>query len=481
MEVVGICPCSGIDAHGHISFPDLSPKMKLDPSSLLFACAAACLSTTGFSQADIPPEDWTKQIGTAAEDHTTGVAHDGAGGAFVSGSINATGNQQCYAARIGAQGQTVWQSILGSNSWLEETYGVLADGEGGCWVISKAHQASDWLAPGLSPGGSSYDGILLRYNSGGTLIVSTRIGDVWDNEPTAICSDGAGGVFVGGLDSGFGDIWLLRVDSQGTQLWFEDIDPPTGRIDELSSLCPDGAGGCYLGGAGGGDVFGPGSGLGSDDSILLRFDSAGNQTGGVQFGTSSRDKLYALALADNGDVFCGGTTLGSFGGPSAGSFDVFVSRMDSSLSTVWVRQFGSSGGEYPTTIGVRDDGSLVLAGLTGGALGGPSFGNVDAWLATMDASGAGLGLLQVGTNVPEFGGYVAVGSGEDVFLAGWSGGLFGAQQYGSTDLFVPQVWPAWARAGVLQSCDRKLEWFPRQLAGGGQQSGLCERLNPYGK
>ena len=77
----------------------------------------------------------------------------------------------------------------------------------------------------------------------------------------------------------------------------------------------------------------------------------------------------------------GGRTLGSLGGPNAGTFDSWIAHYDTSGNQTWITQFGTS--EWDTALALAPDGAggVMVAGGTSGSLGGPNAGNFDAFLA----------------------------------------------------------------------------------------------------
>jgi hypothetical protein len=98
-----------------------------------------------------------------------------------------------------------------------------------------------------------------------------------------------------------------------------------------------------------------------------------------------------------------GFTAGSLGGPSAGGYDVFLSKFDASGNLQWVRQLGTSSDEAANTIGsvgasAYSSGNVYLASCTFGDLGGPNAGREDAFLAKYDDDGNLRWIEQFGTS-----------------------------------------------------------------------------------
>lgn len=115
-------------------------------------------------------------------------------------------------------------------------------------------------------------------------------------------------------------------------------------------------------------------------------------------GSLLNDEVLDLAAAPDGDVLsCGyfNQTANLYGQslPSAGSSDIFVSRMAGNGEALWSRRFGGAGPDRATAIAPGEDGSSYLAGTFVGTV---SFGDfqlsavgdsVDVFVAKLDALG----------------------------------------------------------------------------------------------
>ena len=88
-----------------------------------------------------------------------------------------------------------------------------------------------------------------------------------------------------------------------------------------------------------------------------------------QFGTSRGDFAYGLSADGLGNVYIAGDTQGSLGGPNAGWYDAFIAKYDASGNRLWTEQFGTS--EYDAFNEVSADGlgNVYVSGQTEGASG----------------------------------------------------------------------------------------------------------------
>ena len=170
----------------------------------------------------------------------------------------------------------------------------------------------------------------------------TAPGGVWGGQ---IAVDGAGGVYVGGSakgaphlgddgdaglgrDAGAGDTsvpFVAKLDTTGSRLWLRQLPASLGFTQILGAPT-----GVYSGGSTTSVVPG-GSGAGSDDLSVARFDASGSIVWAAQFGTQKSDTGGYIASAPGGGVYLGGNTRGAIDDlKNPGGIDFFVMRYDGS-------------------------------------------------------------------------------------------------------------------------------------------------------
>lgn len=152
-----------------------------------------------------------------------------------------------------------------------------------------------------------------------------------------------------------------------------------------------------------------------------------NYTWAEQFGTPLSD--YSQALDADGNIYAVGATAGALPGEiSAGKFDVFIRKYDSSGNLVWTDQFGSA--EQDEGFGVMVSGTAVyVTGAVGpgGVLPGEtSFGSHDGFIRRYDTDGNHIWTDQFGTS--EYDDAVAVVTdGLLLYVVGQTEGAFPGQ------------------------------------------------------
>ncbi|MCH8270788.1 MAG: hemolysin, partial [Planctomycetes bacterium] len=185
------------------------------------------------------------------------------------------------------------------------------------------------------------------------------------------------------------------------------------------------------------DLGGPNAGTPWTDAFLARYSAAGNRLWIRQFGTSGTDKARALAPDDTGGAMVAGYTGGSLGGAYAGRGDVFLARYDSAGNQLWIRQFGTDRTDKAFALAPDGAGGVMIAGETTGSLGGPSAGFWDVFLARYDSAGNQLWISQFGSSSTDVARALAPDGAGGVMVAGWTdGGLGGPNAGDSADVFL---------------------------------------------
>jgi hypothetical protein len=287
-----------------------------------------------------------------------------------------------------------------------------------------------------------------------TPLWTRQLGTTTSDYGFGVAVDGAGNAYItggtfgslGGPNAGSGDAFLARYDGSGGLLWTRQFG--TTSDDVGGGVAVDGAGNAYITGATFGSLGGPSAGI--YDAYLAKYDASGVLLWTRQLGTTSLDQGIGVAADDAGNAYIAGYTLGSLGGPNAGSVDVFLARCDTSGALLWTRQFGTTESDVGYGVAVDGAGDAYITGSTLGSLGGPNAGEDDAFLVKYDASGALLKTRQFGTTSEDRGNGVDVDVDVDgarnAYIAGFTYGSLGGANGGFQDAFL-------ARYVACHPCD----------------------------
>ena len=305
------------------------------------------------------------------------------------------------------------------------------------------------------------------------------------DEANGIAVDDAGNVYVTGsftdtvdfdpgtgtfnlTDNGGGDIFLLKLDTNGDFVWAKQFG--ASFFDTAHSIAVDGDSNVYTTGFFAGTVdFDPGAGAsnltaaGSNDIFISKLDSNGSFVWAQRLGGSSFETALDIAVAPTGNVY----TTGIFEGtadfdPGAGTLnlvsnggrDAFVSVLDGSGNLVWAKSFGGSLDEVARGITVADSGSVYTTGnFVGQADFDPgagtftlgSAGNNDLYTLKLNSSGDFVWAVSIDGNSFEESHGIALDGAENVYTIGSffsttnfnpGGVAFELTSNGGSDLFV---------------------------------------------
>ena len=156
----------------------------------------------------------------------------------------------------------------------------------------------------------------------------------------------------------------------------------------------------------------------------------------VQFGTVGIDMGAAVAVDSEGFVIVVGSTMGDLTGPNAGSYDAFVRKHAPDGQVRWTRQFGTPGWDEALAVTTDADDNIVVAGATGGNLGGSNQGTSDAFVRQYSPDGDVGWTEQFGTAQFDRAVALAIDGSGDLVVAGQGVGVPSGEGSSATAGFV---------------------------------------------
>jgi hypothetical protein len=285
-----------------------------------------------------------------------------------------------------------------------------------------------------------------------------RFGNTGDNfYPEGIAVDTDGNIYIAGraygdldgsgsqVDHGQYDVFLMKLDSQGTAKWIRQIG--TADYDRGFGVAVDSVGNVYVIGDTEGDLDGTGSQThkGNYDAFLVKYDSDGDQQWLRQIGTSGVDYGRGIFIDSSDKIYIVGLTTDDIDGAGSeynhGQQDIFLMRYDTSGNQKLVKQIGSGYIDYVggdnTDIGngvaVDSNGNIFIVGFE-------SHTNGHQFLRKLDSSGdeewyGDIGVWTIGMTMD-----VAVDANGNIYVTGYaSQDLDGAgpqQHYSGEDIFL---------------------------------------------
>ena len=316
-------------------------------------------------------EMWNETFGGTGFDYGSSVQESSDGGYVIVGRTwsYGAGSSDVWLIKTDSSGNKLWDKTFGGTN-SDDGYSVQQTDDGG-YVI--AGQTSSYGA-----GPFDFDVWLIKTDSTGNEIWNkTFDGSQKMDYGKSIQQTSDGGyVIVGSTYSyyaGSYDFWLIKTDSAGNEIWnktFGEIKNDRGySVQELSDGGYVIAGRTHSYGAGSSDVW------------LIKTDSDGNEMWNKTFGGIRDDEGYSVQQTVDGGYVIAGRTH-SYG---AGSSDVWLIKTDSAGNEIWNKTFGGSRDDGGYSVQESIDGGYVIAGYTS-SYGACSF-DFDVWLIKTDSTG----------------------------------------------------------------------------------------------
>ena len=307
---------------------------------------------------------WSRAYGGSGEDVGYFVQQTDDGGYVVVGSSNsyAMGEELLWLVKTDGNGSLIWDRTFGGF--------VSSAGDGG-WSVEQTTDGG-YIAAGYtqSSGSGRKDLWLIKTDALGDLIWEKSYGGPEDDVGMSVLQSRDGGYIVAGRTASFGgggdDIWLLKTDSLGREIWNETYG---GRGDDAGFQVLEEDDGYALVGR---------TESGEEDKriLMIRVD----QEGVVLWENS----YQGGSVASLQPTYDGGYIMAGRVDSNEGKRDALLIKADSVGAEQWSMRLGGRGEDIGTYALQSRDGSFLLAGITS------SFGQgrEDAWLVKLGEDAA---------------------------------------------------------------------------------------------
>ncbi len=350
---------------------------------------------------------WAKALGGV---DSAGIAVDGLGNVYVTGSLafpgdfdpgagsfilTSAGANDIFISKLDSAGNFVWAKALGGVD-DDNGRGIATDGLGNVFTTGTFFGTADFDPGGgtfnlTSPG--SLDVFVSKLDSAGNFVWAKRFGGTNGDYAYGVSTDKFGnvlttGFFIGTVDfdpspavnnltsAGISDIFISKLDSAGNFVWAKALGGSS--FDYGTEIDIDDLGNVYTTGTFSDTAdFDPDSGSfnlissGAFDIFVSKLDSAGNFIWAKSFGAANNDVGNGISIDSSGNVYTTGyfqdkvdfnPGTGTFNMTSAGSFDVFVSKLDNAGNFVWTKAFGGTSPDIGEGIAIDGLGNVHTTG-----------------------------------------------------------------------------------------------------------------------
>ena len=438
-------------------------KNKSDATSQPFLTARACVLGLAFTallhapaHGQIITQRWLTQWGTSGTDQALGLAVDAAGRTWVSGRTTgslggASAGSDLFLTPLSITG------VLGTSvqrGGTSDELGCAAAVVGGSTVFSVGYTNSAIWNGAAVVGGT--DAVAVGYSTAGVYQSTTRWGSTGEdiayaaagNATHLLTAGSAAGTIDGQATAGGLDAFLSKRTSTGALVWTRTVG--TTAWDVGYGAAWDSVGNGYLTGYTDGSLptF---TNAGINDIFLARYDASGTQTLLRQWGSIGTDIAYDVEVDVSGNIYLTGYTSGALGGQTNnGSFDAFLTKLDSSGNVLWTRLLGGTDNDYGNALALDAAGQVWIGGLSSSSFAGhTNAGSNDAFLALYDSAGTLLDTRWWSTAGDDRITGLAVAPDGSVGASGLTYGTLGAANAGGIDAFAVSVVPEPTSAALL--------------------------------
>jgi len=349
-----------------------------------------------------PNFEWANAMGASGADQSKDVVVDASGNVYTTGYFSGTvdfdpsagvynltsaGGQDIFISKVDAFGNFMWaKQMRGAGNDVGNSIEV--DASGNVYTTGYFQSTVDF-----DPGATTYtftsaggqDIFISKLDALGNFVWAKQIGDIGTDTGNSIAIDVSGnvyttGAFVATVDfdpgattymlssAGSFDIFISKLDPSGNFVWAGKMGTTVSDIGQTITL--DAAGNVYTTGYfSNGTVvdFDLGAGVynltsaGGQDIFISKLDASGNFVWAKQMGGTLNDVGNDITLDAAGNVYTTGyfsgtadfdPSAGLYNLTSAGSQDIFISKLDASGNFVWAKQMGSTSNDQSLGIGI---------------------------------------------------------------------------------------------------------------------------------
>ena len=329
------------------------------------------------------------------------IVIDDMGNSYIVGSIEGDwddqinqGGSDVLITKLDARGEFLWTRLLGGSGY-DSARDVALNAAGQLFVVGRT--SSDEFEGNTRIG--NFDGFVMQLDTDGNIGWVSLLGTTTTDYLTSVTVDNLGDVivtgtsqgdFAGASNNGSQDIVVAKYDTTGEQQWLTMVGGD--RNEMIGGLTIDSENNIILGGSTRSDIFYGQARLGGTDVIIVKLDSDGDLLSSSRMGSVGIETIRDIIEDSEGNlVFTGQSNNSDWSGPSLGSFDAYIMKLDSSDTQLWVEKVGSSLSDSPNFLLKDSAENYFMGGVTEDSL--PGFINVDrrestdAFLAKFDSDG----------------------------------------------------------------------------------------------
>jgi len=307
---------------------------------------------------------WQRRIGGSSNEFFQGMAIDDSGNIYAVGSTASyESGTSAYIVKYNSSGAVQWQRALYSTSTIDLRKVAVDSSSSNIYAVG--------FTSALSSGGN--DVFICKYSVSGVLQWQRRLGGTSNDDGSGIALDGSDNVYIQYQHSsgqGGYDLGIAKYNSSGVIQWQRSLG---GTSNESGAgLAIDSSDNIYI------PAMTVSEGQGSYDAGVAKYNSSGAIQWQRIIGGTGSDNVSDLAVDSSGNVYVFGTTLSA----GAGSQDTLIVKYNSSGVVQWQRSFGTTSYEYAGGIAVDSSNNLYFGGRSNVT------GNYDSFIVKVPSDGS---------------------------------------------------------------------------------------------
>ena len=335
-----------------------------------------------------------QSIGGSSYDQITSVAGTSDGGYIAGGYFAGTitvGEETLTSS--GQNGMIIKYGSSGSVEWAEVIRGSITSVAGtsdGGYIVGGYFQSSSFTVGNYTlTNAGSYDGMIIKYSSSGSVEWATSIGGSSSDQISSVAGTSDGGYIVGGYfqsssftvgnyiltNAGGSDGMIIKYSSNGSVEWATSIGGS--NTDQITSVAGTSDGDCIVGGYFQSSSLTVGNytltNAGNQDGMIIKYSSNGSVEWATSIGGSSSDQISSVAGTSGGGYIVGGThtgtiTVGENTLTGTGAQNGMVIKYNKDGEVEWARTIGASSLNNIFSIAGTSDGGYVVGGYFWGTI-----------------------------------------------------------------------------------------------------------------
>lgn len=407
------------------------------------------IPSSGMSDVFVAKQDslgtflWVINAGGIQDEKATGITVNAAGEIFITGVFRGTspfgsttltsvsGSQDIFIAKLDNSGNFIWAKGYGGAD-TDLSSDIAVDASGNITAVGEFKGTSSFggftftsvnypLSMPSSGGLPSYDALIFKTNSIGTVIWAKQGAANYDDRILKVELDALANIYVCGQfsdtltftstynNNAFNAGLVMKIDSAGNEIWFRRLISSQFMMYDMKVegtniwLTGDFQGTLVYVGTPNNYVTNP---FPYKSFALKVQTSDGNFLAGTSEGSDNALSSRGITIDEQNSIFttgyfkCSLTSFSNIHGNgifnSVGFRDVYLIKYDSLLNRIWEKQFGGIGDDYPTSLSVFFNNSPVISGSYAKNFNTPHGNNFVTHINNINTSNNNFGLVICG-------------------------------------------------------------------------------------